>query len=82
MLLHLVPSILCGKEYSDNLEISQLLQEYGSDLPNSDILDQEITLWHHQWMNYNSKERPSALAAAIKKCDEARLPNLFILLKI
>ena len=29
MLLLLVPSILCGKEYSDNLEISLLLQEYG-----------------------------------------------------
>ena len=33
-------------------------------------------------MKYNSKERPSSLDAATKKCDEAWLPNLFILLKI
>ena len=79
MLLLFVPSILCGKEYRDNLEISQLLQEYGSDLPNPDILDHEIASWRHQWMKYNSKEGPSSLVAAIKTCDAARISNLFIL---
>ena len=82
MMLLLVPSILCGQEYSDKLDISQLLEEYGSHLPNPDILDQEISLWRHQWIKHNSKEGQSSLAAAIKKCDEAKFPNLFILLKI
>ena len=76
MLLLLVPFVLCGEKYGGNLDISQLLEEYGSDLPNPDILDQEITIWRQQWMKCN------LLAAAIKMRDEARLPNLFILLKI
>ena len=35
-----------------------------------------------QWLAVAVKDRPDKFAKAIKKCDEERFPNLFVLLKI
>ena len=56
--------------------------EYGEDLINRDVVDQELLLWQLKWLAVASKNRPDTLAKAITKCDGKRFPNLFVLFKI
>ena len=81
-LLILTPSVLCSEKFKENVDISPILEEYEEDLINRDVVDQELLLWQHKWLAVVSKDRPDTLAKAIKKCDEERFPNLFVLLKI
>ena len=67
----LTPSVLCSEKFKENVDMSPILEEYGEDLINKDVVDQEVLLWQRKW-----------LAVAITKCDEKRFPNLFVLLKI
>ena len=81
-LLILTPSVLCSEKFKENVDISPIFEEYEEDLISRDVLDQELLLWQHKWLAVASKDRPDTLAKAIKKCDEQRFPNLFVLLKI
>ena len=67
----LTPSVLCSEKFKENVDMSPILEEYGEDLINKDVVDQEVLLWQRKW-----------LAVAVTKCDEKRFPNLFVLLKI
>ena len=78
-LLCLVPSILCS---SDDVDLTDVLQQYAYDLPNPDAVAMEIRNWERFWFTMNNLELPDSLAAAIKKCDNSIFPNLFVLLKI
>ena len=49
---------------------------------NPDIVDQETTLWMKKWEDVLKSQRGSALATAMKECDEDHFPNIFVLLKI
>ena len=73
-LLILTLSVLCSEKFKETVDISPIFEEYEEDLINRDVVDQELLLWQHKW--------PDTLAKAIKKCDEERFPNLFVLLKI
>ena len=59
-----------------------LIGLYDNDLPNPDIFDQELLLWKNKWCSTSAESRPSTLAESVKKCDEKRFPNVFVLLKI
>ena len=77
----LTPSVLCSVKFKENVDISSILEEY-EDLIDIDVVDQELLLWQRKWLAVAFKDRPDTLAKAIKKCDEERFPNLFVLLKI
>jgi len=82
-LLLLVPAIVCNPEFDDSLfNTDDLKNQYIDDLPNPDILDQEISLWKRRWKSMEVEDRPNSLAKALKECDDLRFPNIFILLKI
>ena len=81
-LLILTPSVLCYVKFKENVDISSILEEYEEDLIDIDVVDQELLLWQRKWLAVAFKDRPDTLAKAIKKCDEERFPNLFVLLKI
>ena len=78
-LLCLVPSILCS---SNEVDLTDVLQQYADNLPNPDAVDMEIHNWKRFWLTMSDSELPDSLAAAIKKCDNSIFPNLFVLLKI
>ena len=80
-LLLLVPSIICHPDYN-HLEITDLTNQYSDDLPNPDIIDQELRRWKRKWMDVKPDDRPDSLAKSIKVCDKLRFPNIFILIKI
>ena len=55
---------------------------YRNNLPNPDIVDQELPLWKNKWSSTSAQTRSSILAESVKKCDENKFPNVFVLLKI
>ena len=55
---------------------------YRNDLSTPDTVDQELLLWKNKWSSTSAESRPFTLAESVKKCDEKRFPNLFVLLKI
>ena len=81
-LLILTPSVLCSEKFKENVGISPILEKYGEDLINRNVVDQELLLWQLKWLAVASKDRPDTLAKSLTKCDEKRFPNLFVLLKI
>ena len=78
----LTPSVLCSEKFKENVENSPILEEYEEDLINRDVVDQELLLWLRKWLAVASKDRPDILVKEIKKCDEERFLNLFVLLKM
>ena len=66
----LTPSVLCSEKFKGNVGISPILEEYGEDLINRDVVDQELLLWQRKWLAVASKDRPDTLAKAIMKSDE------------
>ena len=55
---------------------------YRNNLPNPDIVDQELPLWKNKWSSTSAQTRSSILAESVKNSDEKRFPNVFVLLKI
>ena len=80
-LLVLIPSIITKPDYHEGT-MADLIGLYRNDLPNPDIIDQELLLWKNKWSSTSAESRPSTLAESVKKCDEKRFPNVFVLLKI
>ena len=70
---YLVPELMCS-ELDLVTKLAPVIDMYEADLINSDIIDQEITLW--------MKRQEDVPKTAIKKCDEDHFPNIFVLLKI
>ena len=44
-LLILAPLVLCSEKFKENIDISAILEEYGEDLINRDVVDQELLPW-------------------------------------
>ena len=64
-LLTLIPSIITKPEYHGDT-IADLFGLYRSDLPNPDIVDQELLLWIHKGFSSSTKSLPSTLAESVK----------------
>ena len=79
-LLALIPSVITKPEYHGETMVD-LIGLYRNDLPNPDIVHQELLLSKNKWSSTSADSRPSTLAESVK-CDEIRLPNVFVLLKI
>ena len=80
-LLTLIPSIITKPEYHGDIMVD-LFGLYRNDLPNPDIVDQDLLLWIHKWFSSLSKSLPSILAESVSEWDEKRFPNLSVVLKI
>ena len=80
-LLILIPSIITKSDYHEET-MADLTGLYLNDLPNPDIVDQELLLWKNKWSSTSAESRPSTLAESVKKCDEKKFANVFVLLKI
>ena len=80
-LLILIPSIITKSDYHEET-MADLTGLHLNDLPNPDIVDQELLLWKNKWSSTSAESRHSTLAESVKKCDEKRFPNVFVLLKI
>ena len=64
-------------------KLADLIGLYRNDLPNPDIVDQELLLWKkNKWSLTSADSRPSALPESVKKCNKKRFPDVFVLLKI
>ena len=81
-LLILTQTVLCSEKFKENDVIFPILEEYEEDLISRDGVEQELLLWQRKWLAVASKDRTDTLAKAIKKRDEERSPNFFVLLKI
>ena len=62
--------------------MADLIGLYRSDIPNPDIVDQELLFWKNKWTLTSAESRPSTLAESVKKCDENRFPSVFLLLTV
>ena len=80
-LLTLIPSIITKPEYHGDT-MANLFGLYRNDLPNPDIVDQELLLWMHKGFSSSTKSRHSTPPESVKKWDAKRFPNLSLLLKI
>ena len=80
-LLTLIPSIIT-KPDNHGETMADLIGLYRNDLPNPDIVDQELLLWKNKWYSTSAESRSPTLAKSVKKCDGKRFPNVFELLKI
>lgn len=65
---------------ASDVTFSEVLKLYHDDLPSPELFDQELSRWQHKFHKLASK--PSSCAGALKECDKASFPNIFILLQI
>ena len=47
--------------------MADLIGLYRNDLPNLDIVDQDLLLWKNRWFSTSAESRPSTLAEFVKK---------------
>ena len=47
--------------------MADLIGLYRNDLPNLDIVDQDLLLWKNRWSSTSAESRPSTLAEFVKK---------------
>ena len=60
--------------------ISNAIDFYKDDLPNPDIVDEELCRWKTKWFSMPLEDRPQLLTECLKQC--SNFPNIFALLKL
>ena len=55
--------------------MADLIGLYRNDLPNLDIVYQDLLLWKNKWPLISVESRPSTLAESVKKCNEKEIPK-------
>ena len=76
----LLPAMI--KRCSSLSDIEQAISFYVDDLPNVDIVDEELFhVWKSQWLAIPLLDRPKTLACAMKQCSPQSLPNIFYTIK-
>ena len=80
-LLTLISSIITKPDYYGEA-MADLIGLYRRNLTNPDIVDQELLLWKSKWSSTSAESWPSTLPEVVKKSNEKRLSNVFVLLKI
>lgn len=64
------------------MDVSPLVEQYSSDLPSPELLDEELDRWKFHFSSCAETEFPDSVAAALKMCDPSLYPNIYVLLKI
>ena len=55
---------------------------YSDDLPNPNILDEELCRWKTKWLAVKLQDRPETISDTLKQCCPTSPPNIFTLLKL
>ena len=63
-----------------SINLSKLIKLYEGDLPSPELFSQEFFSWKLKYRK--CKSRPNTCARALKECDKASYPNIFVLLQI
>ncbi len=80
VLQSLLPAYL---ETTSSLDdIRPTIAFYSEDLPNVEIIDEELHRWKSKWLHIPQNDRPKSLSETLKECDANALPNIFTLLKL
>ena len=58
-----------------------MISFYSDDLPNDNILDEELCRWKSKWLHVPVEDRPKTLSDCLKQCP-ITFSNIFTLLKI
>ena len=69
-----------GDSSQVSTNLYKLIRLYEGDIPSPELFSQEFYRWKLKYRESNS--RPSDCASAIKQCDKASFPNIFVLLQI
>ena len=62
-------------------DIQDALSFYSDDLPNSQIVDEEVCRWKSKWLGIPPEDRPNTLSNSLQHCCPNSLPNIYTLLK-
>lgn len=82
-LLLLLPSVTVTLSTEErNKLVSDLAAAYETDLPASDLVEDEAERWARKWGSVDVAQQPSDLGSALRLCDSDSFPNLHVLLKI
>ena len=76
----LLPSHITPMSSFDDLQ--EAITYYSADLPNPNIVDEELCRWKAKWLLTPQQDRPDTLSNTLKECCPTTLPNIFTLLKI
>jgi hypothetical protein len=63
-------------------DIQEAVDFYTNDLPNVEIIDEELHIWKCRWVAISPPDRPQTLSESLKKCSLESIPNIFMLLKL
>ena len=64
------------------VDLNEAIVFYSDDLPNPNILDEELCRWKTKWLAVKLQDRPETISDTLKQCCSTSLPNIFTLLKL
>ena len=64
------------------VDLNEAIVFYSDDLPNPNILDEELCRWKTKWLAVKLQDRPETVSDTLKQCCPTSLPNIFTLLKL
>ncbi len=64
------------------VDLNEAIVFYSDDLPNPNILDEELCRWKTKWLAVKLQDRPETISYTLKQCGLTSLPNMFTLLKL
>ncbi len=59
------------------VDLNEAIVFYSDDLPNPNILDEELYRWRTKWLAVKLQDRPEAISDTLKQCCPTSLPNMF-----
>lgn len=77
-IIGIVPAAMRSSE----VDVGPLVEQYSSDLPSPELLDEELHRWKFHFSSYAETELPDSVASALKICDPSLYPNIYVLLKV
>ena len=64
------------------VDLNEATVFFSDDLPNPNILDEELCHWKTKWLAVKLQDRPETISDTLKQCCPTSLPNIFTLLKL
>ena len=64
------------------VDLNEAIVFYSDDLPNPNILDEELCRWKTKWLAVKLQGHPETISDTLKQCCPTSLPNVFTLLKL
>ena len=81
-VLALVPTNKGNLTSAEAKSLKEAVAVFQDDLPNPELIDEELLHWRKHWEKVPHDELPRSAAQCLKKCDTTLFPNVFTLLKL